>query len=356
MKYMSTISETTSNTSTPVESNNLPSSETSNQPKYAKLYSRFASYIVDNILLSIVIGVVSGVIFLISSQISPSFQLIFTIVGLLLPLVILIAYPTYFLSSSGATLGMKLVGIKTTKENGNLLTIRESLIRNTVYLLMVFFVTVIQIIPIIGLIISLILYPLFFTYCLKDSKKQNLYDKIFNNIYISDNEKTTLSKIVVGCGCSFFILAAISIGVGIGLFINTFLAGSSTSSESVNGILRMIMMQNQGSLPSGDNSSNFNEMYNQNLTNAENEQNIPNFQDTSPSEVLVNETSPSTITLDTIKSNPTYTQCSQNIKNITQDPTLIQKYDQYCICATTEVINGEINPQKILENCSDRIQ
>lgn len=150
---------------------------------YASNLNRFAAYLVDILIIAILAGVFG--------------TLLGTTAASLLGFVVMVIYYSYFHSKDGQTLGMKLVGIKITKEDGTLIDGLNAVLRTIAY----WFLSAIT----IG-ISSLIAV---FT-----AKKQTLHDIIFHTIYVNeDTEKNSRGKFVVGCTCGLGCLIPLIFGI-----------------------------------------------------------------------------------------------------------------------------------------------
>jgi hypothetical protein len=114
-----------------------------------------------------------------------------------------LSYYGYFLSKEGATPGLKLLGIKTVKEDGTLLTFWQGVLRTFVF----------QIISLINMIMILV-----------TEKKQGAHDMVVKTVVVTVEEKQTVGKVIIGlcggCSCLFFIAMIIGVVSGSGMFLN----------------------------------------------------------------------------------------------------------------------------------------
>src|SRR5262249_11192921 len=124
------------------------------------VYAGFGSRLVSLIIDSILVGVVNFIIEYVLEAATGS-QALSSIVGIAIAL----GYIVYFFTSTGQTIGMKLLGIKAVDANGNLLTPGASIIR--------FF----------GSLVSAIILCIGYLMMLWDGRKQTLHDK-FAGSYI----------------------------------------------------------------------------------------------------------------------------------------------------------------------------
>lgn len=100
--------------------------------QFATLVERFVAVLIDMIILGVVLAIILipfGIIALIVSQFGSLSSLFFGVPQLFW-YGLWILYFTYFESTSGQTLGKRLVGIKVVTEDNGVLDIGKSLIRN----------------------------------------------------------------------------------------------------------------------------------------------------------------------------------------------------------------------------------
>ncbi len=79
--------------------------------KYAKFWTRFAAAFIDGLIIGIIPGMV------------------FKNEGNVLSFLLGLAYSVWMLSTYGATVGMMVLKIKITKENGNKITYQDAILR-----------------------------------------------------------------------------------------------------------------------------------------------------------------------------------------------------------------------------------
>jgi uncharacterized RDD family membrane protein YckC len=114
--------------------------------QYAGFGARFVGLLIDGVILMVVNFIINAVI---QS----------TSLGTALSLIIQLAYFVYFFTSTGQTLGAKVMGIKVVDGNGQLLSIGSAVVR------------------VIGSWVSSIILGIGYLMMLWDSKKQTLHDK-----------------------------------------------------------------------------------------------------------------------------------------------------------------------------------
>jgi uncharacterized RDD family membrane protein YckC len=119
---------------------------------YAGFVQRLVSLIIDAIILGVVNGIVSAVL---GGAMRDSGQTLASAIGIIISLV----YEVYFFTSTGQTIGMKIMNIKLVDANGQLLSTGSAVVR--------------VIVAYVSGIILLIGYLMM----LWDSKKQTLHDK-----------------------------------------------------------------------------------------------------------------------------------------------------------------------------------
>jgi uncharacterized RDD family membrane protein YckC len=159
-----------------------------NKPDFSSIVNRFAAYLVD----IFIIGILGGVFGTILGTTEAS----------LLSLVIMACYFGYFHSKDGQSLGMKIVGIKISKEDGKLLDGVAAVLRTLTFWILT---------PLTLSISNLI--------AIFSVKKQALHDMIFQTVYTNvDTSKNGRGKYIAGCscalGCLFPILLFVLITIG----------------------------------------------------------------------------------------------------------------------------------------------
>lgn len=180
----------------------------------AHRYSRAAAYLLDNLLLGLPLTFLSiiALSFTYREILNGDEKIIFGFLMLFLVLSIITGiasfiYFFYLISKYGQTVGMKYVGIKAVKEDGTNLTMSESAIRSVAFNGMLFVAGMLQAIPVLGPVLSIVGQFLTWGWCLFDKNKQNYYDKIQNVFYEPADEKTGRAKWVLG------ILITLNIGL-----------------------------------------------------------------------------------------------------------------------------------------------
>jgi len=118
---------------------------------YAGFGSRFLSLIIDGIL----VGIVNAILGLVLNSMGNSGAAIAQVVSL----VIAIGYQVYFLTSTGQTLGMRVMNIKAVNSTGGLLTTGQVIIR-----------------AVVSYISAAVLF-IGFLWMLRDANKQTWHDK-----------------------------------------------------------------------------------------------------------------------------------------------------------------------------------
>ncbi|MBI4091291.1 RDD family protein [candidate division WWE3 bacterium] len=133
-------------------------------PRYGSFIERLAAFLIDLVVV-IVIGTVVGFVFgLAEALLKVEFvKLISGPVGYLIAW----GYPIYFIGSSGATLGKRVLKLKVTKADGSQPTYVDAVLRELV-----------------GKSISALILFIGYLFVLWDPKKQALHDKIANTVVI----------------------------------------------------------------------------------------------------------------------------------------------------------------------------
>jgi len=257
---MENITNQTNNVESSSISVEEPQIATSTQPiTYAKWYSRLASFFIDFLILSVISLGLALMLSPFSSNkaqnvnFSDYFKNVQSItnsnginninvitnssngvdlIAYILTLIFGLVYFAYFQSKDGQTLGMRIIGTKITNEDGSLPSFIEASIRYIIYNAVALVLILLILIPILGWLAYPILAFLWFGWCLFDKKKQNVYDKVFNNIYVPQNEKRTAAKFVVGCCCGAQLLIAISITAVIIFLVISFTNSNQANRES----------------------------------------------------------------------------------------------------------------------------
>ena len=187
----------------------------------AHRYTRAAAYLLDNLLLSLPLTILVLIIlpFTYKGILNGDEKTIFSLVLVIGILALILGigsfvYFFYLISKYGQTVGMKYVGIKAVKEDGSNLTMSESAIRSIAFNGMLFVAGMLQAIPFIGSILSLVGQFLTWGWCLFDKNKQNYYDKIHNVYYEASEEKTGRAKWILGITITLnLVIFLIVIGV-----------------------------------------------------------------------------------------------------------------------------------------------
>ena len=229
-----------------------------------KKSSRLGAYLIDGLIIGVPFSliftllIVGSFFYLAATNGTPSSadamaSVIIAVVAIFAFLAIFVCqfiYFGYYLSKKGQTPGMKYIGIKAVKADGNLLTLSEALIRHLTFIFALGFASGFQIIPFIGPLISLAVQFLIWGWCLFDKKQQNIYDKINDVIYVSENENQTRARWAVGlnCGC-MLIIFIISVVIGIVAVVNN--ANNSNKSFGLDS-LSMIKKTDSSNLPTSE--------------------------------------------------------------------------------------------------------
>jgi uncharacterized RDD family membrane protein YckC len=121
---------------------------------YAGFWRRFAALFIDGIVLAIIGAILNGVL----GQGSGLAQA--------LGIVVSFGYFIYFFTSTGQSLGAKVMGIKVVSVNGGLLTMGSAIIR------------------IIGTYVSGAILGIGYLWMLWDGRKQTLHDKMANSLVV----------------------------------------------------------------------------------------------------------------------------------------------------------------------------
>jgi uncharacterized RDD family membrane protein YckC len=197
--------------------------------KLARVYSRLAAYLIDILiitLLSIPVAIIAGLIIILIGAGTAASLTALNSTALALPAIIIMgfaviiitwlipaSYFAYFQSRNGQTPGLKFIGIKLTSEDGSLLTFGRAFVRAFVGVTLISIInTGIGMIPYAGSFLSLVIGALWVGWCIFDKKAQNLYDKMFKTIYVSENEETGKAKWTIGCcGCPLFLIIIASL-------------------------------------------------------------------------------------------------------------------------------------------------
>jgi uncharacterized RDD family membrane protein YckC len=124
-------------------------------------YAGFGSRLISLIIDGIIVGIVNAIIAFALNSATGS-QALAQIVGLVIGL----GYNVYFFTSTGQTIGMKVLGIKAVDANGNLLTVGAAVIRY------------------FGAIVSAIIIFIGYLMMLWDSRKQTLHDKFAGSFIV----------------------------------------------------------------------------------------------------------------------------------------------------------------------------
>lgn len=247
---MNTNINNTSNSDSSSLQSNINFDQANSSVSYARWYSRLAASLVDGLILAVISFGISFVVFPFtdtdvvqditeffkslestasntSANISPITE--YEFIAYIATLIFGLVYFAYFQSKDGQTLGMRFIGIKISKEDGNFLSFGEASIRFVVYQAVVHVILFLLIIPIIGWMAFPILLFLWVGWCLFDKKKQNPYDKVFNSVYTPKNENKTAAKFVVGCCCGAQLLLFISIAAVVILALSIYASNASKS-------------------------------------------------------------------------------------------------------------------------------
>jgi len=181
-----------------IENTVTPENEIKNQTssatyEYAVWYTRAAAYLIDG-LITWAISLLAYLPFML--LISSNNPNVYTATSFIIGSVLSAGYFTWFISKDSATPGLKFLGLKIIKENGEKLSLGQSLLRYIIFM----------VISLINMILILF-----------SSKKQGLHDMALGTICVKNDEKTSRAKWVLGlyCGCGcilpiiIFIIAVI---------------------------------------------------------------------------------------------------------------------------------------------------
>jgi uncharacterized RDD family membrane protein YckC len=281
-------------------------SETKSQittENYALWYTRAAAQVVDGLILSLGQAVLMfPAVFVISlldsfsgkQDPSAGYLLVQGILQLI-SVALIFVYYGYFLSKEGATPGLKFLGIKVTKESGELLTFGQGILRTFLFSLL----------SLINMIMILV-----------TQKRQGIHDLAVGTITVKNEEKTSRAKwimgIYCGCGCLAIIISIIMFSVGI---------AAITSKTVLNKI-------------DNKNSQSAQEMEQDELKNIIESDSMKEEKTTDTESVLQSDL---------------YKACVNANKN----PNL--NLSDYCICATKEYSKGS-NLETTIQNCKSLIK
>ena len=199
---------------------------------YAKWYTRAAASMIDSVIVGVAFSALFFPLSLVGAIALPDPE---TPSSLLLQLIIqllgfagVLSYYGYFLSKDGTTPGLKLLGIKTVKEDGTLLTFWQGVLRTFVF----------QIISLINIIMILV-----------TEKKQGAHDMAVKTVVVTVEEKQTIGKVITGfcggCSCLFFIAMIIGIVSGSSMFLKEINKTMPEFNKEINQVEPKKNIQNQ---------------------------------------------------------------------------------------------------------------
>lgn len=156
------------------------------QPRPAELMDRFVARLIDGILLAIVNIVIVGLLLVglfVGSGASDGTVFIGNVVSTVLGVAISLGYYAFFETTSGQTLGKKVMKLKVVGPAGAPVTLEQSLKRNAFYAL-----NLIGIIPVIGFLGGLLVFAayIFIAVTINQDKqlRQGFHDKFANETYV----------------------------------------------------------------------------------------------------------------------------------------------------------------------------
>jgi len=200
----------------PVSPTTTPTISESNHPQW---YTRFAAYLIDSLLFVLIllfpIFTLSVIFGMIAVALPKSAWLVTLLTSVSSSILLTILF-SYFQSKSGQTWGMKFLGIKLNKTNGELLSFQEAFIRNSIALLPFGLLNGIEFLSIFSSVYLIIVG----VSILIDKNHQGFHDKAVSATYSKLEENTKRAKLTIGiyCGClTIFIglfLAAFILGIG----------------------------------------------------------------------------------------------------------------------------------------------
>ena len=202
----------------------------------AHRHSRLAAYLIDTIIIALIstpvaiiailtvilvgAGTVSSLTAVNLSVLAIPAKIILGIASIVIMWLIPSVYYAYFQSKNGQTPGLKFIGIKLISEDGSLLNFWRAFFRTFVAVTLISIISnLLGLIPFVGIgaLLSLVAFAVWIGWCVFDKKAQNLYDKMFKTIYVSENENTGKAKWTIGCcGCPLFLIVVTSAIFGLG--------------------------------------------------------------------------------------------------------------------------------------------
>jgi len=210
----------------------VPTTPSGTVTNYAKWYSRFAANIIDSLIataaLSIfILPLTFGMALVIPDNNAPAALFIQGIIQLL-STVAVFSYYAYFLSKEGATPGLKILGIKTVKEDGTFLTFWQAILRTFIF----------QIISVINMILILV-----------TEKKQGAHDMVVKSVVVTVEEKQTAGKVITGfcggCGCLLILAMIVGFASGSSMLVNELNKSVPGINQEINQTKPQDMKQNQ---------------------------------------------------------------------------------------------------------------
>lgn len=277
-----------------------------------KWYSRLAAHFIDSLLLGVVGGLIILPISFLVGIISPTGALTFgVVVSSIVGLAICTLYYAYFHSKDGQTPGMKFIGLKIAKNNGELLSFSNALLRS-----MIFFAPIILVnmftnftpVTLAPFIISITgIYPaiIAITILLDKKNNQGFHDKVFGAVNTSLNENIKRAKVTTSTclGClGLFIVSMIVLLIFLGI---------------LSGVVDTV----RGNMPK---TNSQNQLMNQGTKNPS-----MNGEEIDVSKIF-------------------YDTCMKESKGSGYN------YSSYCSCVANEMKNTQ-NVNEINENCKDKI-
>jgi uncharacterized RDD family membrane protein YckC len=181
-----------------------------------KWYSRLAAWLIDNLILMLILYPIAILLGFFSALGAGELRVaISTLISVLVVLTAVMLYFTILQSRNGQTWGMKFVGIKISFPDGSKLNFQTAFLRN---LFVILLPSILGIIPILGIFIQGIFYLILGISVLTNKNGQGFHDKMFGVVFSKLNEKTTGSKIFIGCYCGCLSVTVIFLIIGFVFF------------------------------------------------------------------------------------------------------------------------------------------
>lgn len=156
------------------------------QPRPAELLDRFVARLIDGILLAIVNIVIVGILVVglfVGSGASDTAVYVGSVISTVVGVAISLGYFAFFETTSGQTLGKKVMKLKVVGPAGAPVTLEQSLKRNAFYAL-----NLIGVIPVIGILGSIAVLAAYIGIAVTISQdkqlRQGFHDKFANETYV----------------------------------------------------------------------------------------------------------------------------------------------------------------------------